>query len=408
MKKHLFLILVWLLPATSSSLWARGARRIEEWQGTWSAAPMQLPVPAVDTSGDVTWRSIVRISAGGDKLRIRLSNDFGTAALMIGSVHIALSASGKVPDGSIQAGTDRTVTFGGRPGVKIPPHSMVMSDAVSLTVASLSRLDVSIYLPKQTLEKLTCHRQAWSTNFEGSGDLTATASMRGDRRIQSWCFLSGIDVLTHGEPRAIVAFGDSITDGGHSTPDTNHRWPDFLADRLSRASNTAHIGVLNEGIGGNCMLHDTRSVNALARFDRDVLAQSGVKYLFIMIGINDLGRLAKHKRPGHGASAHDLIFGFSQMIQRAHDHGIKVIGATLTPYEGAGYFSAAGEREREEVNQWIRASGTFDEVVDFDKILRDPAHPLRLLPAFDHGDHLHPNDAGYKVMADSIPLKWFK
>jgi lysophospholipase L1-like esterase len=231
--------------------------------------------------------------------------------------------------------------------------------------------------------------------------LTAT------KKIYSWNFLKGVDVQAEREAGSIVAFGDSITDGAKSTRDTNTRWPDVLAARLAANKATAHLGVLNQGIGGNRILHDNTGPSALARFDRDVIAQAGVKYVIILEAINDIGHAADPKKPYDIVSADDLIAGFSQMARRAHTHGIKVIGATLTPYIGAGYQSPAGEAMRQAVNQWIRTTKELDGVVDFDKATADPAHPGVFLPADDSGDHLHPNDAGYKAMGEAIDLKLF-
>jgi lysophospholipase L1-like esterase len=236
-------------------------------------------------------------------------------------------------------------------------------------------------------------------------------TLEGAKTLPAWYFLKGIDVLepvqNHDLGGSIVAFGDSITDGAHSTPDTNGRWPDVLARRLHDDKRTAGLAVLNEGIGGNRVLHDTTGPSALERFDRDVIAQAGVKYVIVMESINDIGHATDPEKPYDVVSADDLIAGLTQLAERAHIHGIKVIGATLTPFVGAKYQSAAGETMRTAVNTWIRTSPLFDGVIDFDEITRDPANPAMFLPAYDSGDHLHPGDAGYKAMGEAIDLKLF-
>jgi len=241
------------------------------------------------------------------------------------------------------------------------------------------------------------------------GNASAAPTADNSSPITSWCFVKGIDVSTNAADHAaaIVTFGDSITDGAQSTYDMNRRWPDVLAARLQADKKTAHLSVLNQGIGGNRVLHDGYGPSALARFDRDVIAQSGAKYLIILEGINDIGHLKNPHEPGDIITADDLIFGLSQLVTRAHQHGIKVFGATLTPYLPTGYSTPQGEQVRVAYNQWIRTSGVFDGVIDFDKITQDPAHPDQLLPDYDSGDHLHPKDAGYKAMGDAIDLSQF-
>jgi lysophospholipase L1-like esterase len=357
------------------------------------------------TLANSTYRNIVHISLGGDALRVQLTNEFGTTPLTIGAAHIALSAG----SGKIQPGTDHPLTFGGRPTVLIPAGGFVLSDPLPMQAAPMADLVVSVFLPDQPAVAPTCHDLGTSTNYLAPGDATAAAELSDPRPTKSWCFLKGIDVRV-ADPRAaaVVAFGDSITDGYGSTIDANRRWPDYLAQRLHAGKNTASIGVLNEGISGNRLLYDRAGPNAIARFDRDVLAQSGVKYLIILEAINDIGRIPKTGDPESTVTAPDLIFAYQQLIARAHQHGIKVYGATLTPYVGANYASQAGEEVRQAVNQWIRTSGAFDAVIDFDKATQDPKNPAMFLPEDDHGDHLHPSDAGYKAMADSIDLKLFQ
>jgi lysophospholipase L1-like esterase len=280
-------------------------------------------------------------------------------------------------------------------------------------VTPLSSLGVSIYLPEQRINETTCHEDGHSTTFIAAGDATAAASLTDPRTITSWCFVKGIDVSTaDAHAAAIVSLGDSITDGALSTRDTNRRWPDVLAGRLQADSKTAHLSVLNEGVSGNRLLRDGAGQNALARFDRDVLAQSGVRYLIILEGINDVGAIARPRDADDTLTSPELTsalsFALTQLVTRAHTHSIKVFGATLTPYVGAGYASPAGEEAREAVNDWIRTSGVFDGVIDFDKVARDPVNPKVFASSVDSGDHLHPGDSGYDVMGASIDLSLFQ
>jgi lysophospholipase L1-like esterase len=347
----------------------------------------------------------MHISLGGSAVRIQLTNEFGTEPLVVGAANIAVSAGG----GSVQTDSDHPLTFNGRPTVEIPAGAFVVSDPVTMKAEPLTDLVVSVYLPEQQVKNTSCHTAGHSTNYVLRGNAAAAPTADNSSPITSWCFVKGIDVSTNSSDHAaaIVTLGDSITDGALSTPNANRRWPDVLAARLQADKRTSHIGVLNQGIGGNRLLHDGYGPSALARFDRDVISQSGVKYLIIVEGINDIGRLANPHEQGDIITADDLIFGLSQLVTRAHQHGIKVFGATLTPYMHTGYSSAAGEQVRQAYNQWIRTSGVFDGVIDFDKITQDPAHPESFLPAYDSGDNLHPKDAGYKAMGDAIDLSLF-
>jgi lysophospholipase L1-like esterase len=357
-----------------------------------------------DPVANSTYRSIVHISIGGDTLRVQLTNELGKEPLNVGAAHIALSAG----EGKTQPGSDHALTFGGQPIVMIPAGGMVISDPVSMQAAPMADLVLSVYVPEQPIASPTCHVLGVSTDYIAIGDATAATVLDNPRPLKSWCFVKGIDVLpANKNAAAVVTLGDSITDGAHSTPDANHRWPDILAQRLQADKHTAGLSVLNEGISGNRLLYDGAGPNAIARFDRDVIAQSGVKYLIILEAINDIGRIPKTGDPESTVTAQDIIFAYTQMITRAHQHGIKVYGATLTPYGGAGYSSPGGEQVREAVNQWIRTPGNFDAVIDFDKATQDPANPTRFSTASDSGDHLHPADGGYKIMGDSIDLKLF-
>ena len=381
--------------------------------GTWACAPVPAPNSAADFAQDRTLREIVHVSIGGPALRIVLSNEFGTGSLTIGAAQVAPSTG----NGSIQPGSGMPVTFSGHPGTIIPAGALAVSDPVALKLPALSDLAVSLFIPAQTLNTLTRHSFADSTNYEADGNQIAASTLTQSHTVYNWFFLKDVDVeapsaksVRHAKspPAAIVTLGASITDGAHSSRDANHRWPDVLAQRLQANKSTATLGVLNEGIGGNRLLHDGAGSNALARFDRDVLAQAGVKYLIVADdALNDIGAAQNPTRPHDVVTADDLIAGLSQLAARAHMHGIKIFGATLTPYVGANYQSAAGEQMRQTVNQWIRSTREFDGVIDFDKATYDPTNPGAFLPANDSGDHLHPNDAGYKAMGDAIDLNLF-
>ncbi|MDW5266400.1 MULTISPECIES: SGNH/GDSL hydrolase family protein [Acidobacteriaceae] len=377
----------------------------DHWVGTWATAPMaQANREEKFGAADTTYREIVHVSIGGPTVRVILTNEFGLDSLTIGAANVALSATGS----DINPAASSPLTFNGRPSIVIPPGALVVSDPVNLKLQPTSNVAVSIFIPAQAIRQISAHGFADQTNYTAPGNVVSAKSLDTPTEIYSWPFLKGIDVKADGKAAAIVAFGDSITDGAYATRDANTRWPDVLATRLQANKKTAKFGVLNEGIGGNRILHDGTGPSALARFDRDVLAQAGVKYLIILESINDIGHAQDPHRPYDVVSADDLIAGLSQLATRAHTHGIKVFGATLTPYVGAGYSSPAGETIREAVNQWIRTTNQLDGVIDFDKTTRDPANPNVYLPADEHGDHLHPNDAGYKVMGDSIDLKIFK
>jgi lysophospholipase L1-like esterase len=374
-----------------------------QWVGTWATSPMQADGINIRLFSSVTMREIVHISAGGEQVRLRFTNEFGLDPLTVADAHVALSAGGS----SIQPGSDHAVTFGGAASVNIPPGGAIFSDPVALTVAPLSDVAVSFYLPPQIMRAETYHAFADQDNYLADGHSPAAPDLPQPATLSSWYFFDGIDVSAAPGSRAVVTLGDSITDGAHSTHNANRRWPDVLAARLGQDPNLAHIGVLNEGIGGNRVLNETTGPSAISRVDRDVLAQSGVRYVVVLESINDIGRLAHVQVPWDAITAPQLEWGLKQIADRAHEHGLKMIGATLTPYGGAGYYSDAGEGVREAVNDWIRTSGVFDGVIDFDKITRDPQNPTRFSPLYDSGDHLHPSDAGYKAMGEGIDLTLF-
>jgi len=381
----------------------------EHWVGTWATAPMAAKNAGGAFGGDsadgTTLREIVHVSIGGSSVRVVLTNEFGEGSLTVSAAQIALSAG----EGGIVAGSSVQLSFGGHPSVVIPRGALVVSDAAPIKVAPLADVAVSLFVPTQTVSVITRHSFADTTNYTVAGNAVTAATLTDAKPMYSWDFLKGLDVKADAASAAIVTFGDSITDGAHSSRDKNARWPDVLAARLAADKKLPRLGVLNEGIGGNRVLHDNTGPSALARFDRDVLAQDGVKYLVIMEAINDIGHAydARKSFAYDVVTADDLIAGYAQMIERAHAHGIKVYGATLTPYVGAGYASPAGEAVRQTVNAWIRTPGKFDGVIDFDKVTVDPAKPGVFLPAFDSGDQLHPGDAGYKAMGDSVDLGLF-
>jgi lysophospholipase L1-like esterase len=404
----------------ASTAWAQNGNS-EHWVATWGAspqAPRALPArppqaqangaaaqaPAIQPLAGLnhqTVRMIVRTSIGGRRLRVEFSNAYGTAALMIGAAHVALRAK----DSEIVPASDRALAFGGRPACAIPPGALMISDPVDLEVPALSDLAISMYVPSETGPPTMHGTGLHTTYISHDGNLTAERSIPDAVTSQSWYWISGVHVTAPADAAALVTFGDSITDGATSTPDTNRSWPSYLAARLAANPATANIAVVNEGISGNRVLRDGAGVNALARFDRDALAVPGVKWVSIMESINDIG--IGSRTPAEAVTADDLIAGLRQMVDRAHMHGIKVIGATLTPYEGAAYASETGEVIRMAVNQWIRTSGAFDAVFDFDQVEQDADHPKQFRAGFNTTDHLHPNDIGYKAMADSIDLGLF-
>jgi lysophospholipase L1-like esterase len=375
--------------------------RDQRWIATWGASPSATVASGFNNQ---TLRLIVHTSIGGDDVRVRLSNALGTQSVVIGAAHIALRSTGA----AIVPGSDRPLTFSGASSITIPPNALVVSDPVELDVPALGDLAVSIYLPVST-GPASDHDLGEQTSYVSTtGDFTASPGATPyTTTITQWPYLAGVEVKASEDTRAIVALGDSITDGFNSTPDANHRWPNFLAARL--LAHHRKRAVVDEGISGNRILHDIAGPNALGRYDRDVLVQSGVKYVIVLEGINDIGFTAFI--PSEAVTADQIIAGHLQLIERAHARGLKIYGATLTPFEGTtfpGYFTPEGEVKREAVNNFIRTSGAYDAVIDFDAATRDPSHPTRLLPAYDSGDHLHPNDAGYQAMANAIDLALFR
>jgi lysophospholipase L1-like esterase len=389
---------------------------VTHWIATWSTSPS--PAGADDAMrrrrlefNEQTLREIVHITLGGDRFRVRLSNAFGTKAVTIGGAHLAIRGAGSkiVPE------SDRALAFSGRPGIAIPPGAVVLSDPVDLKAPDSADLAVSVYLPGGPTIPSTLHYSAMQTSYLAPGDATGTVEMPETPSLSTWPFLTGVDVVAPLDCATVVALGDSITDGARSTNDANRRWPNILANRLLALKTKTRLAVVNAGIGGGRILHDgygpqngpQYGPSALARYERDVLAQPGVKYVIVLEGVNDIG----HPGPTPGASApmsedvtaDDMIAGYKQLIERAHERGIKVFGSTIMPFPT----QAPKEAKRQAVNQWIRSSNAFDAVIDFDKVVGDPAQPGRFLAAYDSGDHLHPNDAGHKAMGEVIDLSLF-
>ena len=398
----LLLVLVSTLSAQTTEAKSAPA----SWVGTWATSPFDGdPWHTIPTLVDSTLREIVHTSIAGSELRVRFTNEFGTEALRIGAASISLSTG----ESNIDTASLHGLTFGGAPSIVIPPGAEALSDPVPMATPAFANLAVSLYLPLQQISDVSVHSSAQQDNYIEPGNHVGAASLNTPVVVPSWYFVKGIDVQpVAARAAAVIAFGDSITDGAYATENANHRWPDYLASRLHDNPATAHLAVLDQGIGGNCVLIHCVGPNALARFDRDVLSQAGVKYVIVLESINDIGTLHDPNRPNYQLTAEDLEQGFAQIVARAHEHGIKVFAATVTPYKGAGYFTEKGEQIREAVNHWILTSGVFDGAIDFDKATRDPANPLVFAPQYDSGDHLHPKDAGYAAMADSIDLSLFR
>jgi len=385
---------------------AAQAQAPSHWVGSWASAqqtPDGANALAPGVLDDATLRQVVHLSIGGSAVRVRLSNAFGTQQVEIDSIHLARA---KAPgSAAIVAGTDHAVTFAGQTRVTIPANAEYWSDPIALPASAGADLAVSFHL-RTAPQGQTSHPGAHATGYVVHGEQTTAADLQEAQKFDHWFLLSGVDVRSSGH--AVIAFGDSITDGHASTTDGDDRWPDDLAQRLNAAGHV--VGVLNLGIGGNHILTDGIGPNAMSRFDRDVLAQSGARTVILMEGINDLGTISRDLPTVgpevHAALLQKLYTADTLFIAKAHEHGLKVIGATLTPYVGSDYYhpAAANEADREALNAWIRAPGRFDAVIDFDHALADPAHPHQMLAAYDSGDHLHPSPAGYHAMAASIPL----
>lgn len=403
-RPFLQLLLAGALCALLAPAWSLAvpAKDSSHWVAAWSAA-MDSPGPRLS---DQTVRQIARISIGGSAVRVRFSNLYGDGPVTLGPIHIALRTEGS----STAEGSDRELRFGGKPTVTIPKGDSALSDAVTLEVKPLQELAISLYVPAGAAPgPSTLHNAGLATAYlTEHGDATTSTNYPGTEVNGSRFFLSGIEVAGPSERHVLVAFGDSITDGVGANPNTYERWPDHFAARLRADPALASVAVVNAGIGGNRVLNDNFGPSAQARFDRDALDQPGVRWIVLLEGINDIGGSGQPASPKDDVSAEQIIDGMKALIARAHAKGVKIYGATLTPFGGAGwpYHSSRNEQKRQAVNAWIRHGGAFDGVADFDQAIQDPAHPDRMLPAYDSGDHLHPNGAGFEAMAKAVDLKW--
>jgi lysophospholipase L1-like esterase len=414
------------LGSAASGIASRAApdRAAQYWIGTWATAAQPFLPNSLQTYSNQSLRLIVHTSAGGTKVRIKVSNTYGDSPLVIGAAHIAH----RIGAADIDPHSDRVLRFHGKTSTTIAAGAMAVSDPVELEVPALSDLAISLFFPQRT-EAKTSHSMAKQTSYVSpeTGDSTALAKFPVAKMIHVWPFLTGVDVEASAGAAAIVAFGSSLTDGDGSTADTNGRWPDVLSERLQHAARAKPgLGVLNEGIIGNRLLYDSPKgaqnpfgaglgQAGLARFERDVLDQAGVRYVIVGLGINDILFPAfPFTPPNERVSAEDIISGYRQLITRGHAKSVRVIGTTNPPFENsaftglvAAFYTPEREAVRRQVNDWIRTSGEFDAVVDFDAVLRDPTRPTQLLPQYDSGDHLHPNNAGSSVEGNAIPLALF-
>jgi lysophospholipase L1-like esterase len=402
-----------MLAAQTSPSAAAGESTRPAWVMSWAAMPQltepgNMPPAPFRQPGrvmsDTTLRQTVRASVGADRIRLRFSNAFGGGPLVLTRAAVALPAGGRAGVSAIQPGSSRPVTFGGRRSTVVPVGALVVSDPLELRVPAGANLAVTVYLAEgQASENITSHPGSRTTSYLLHGDATHAADLPGATPVDHWYFLSGLEVRATSST-AVAVVGDSLTDGRGSTTNGNDRWPDQLFDRLQRSNRD--VAIINEAAGGNRVLNDGLGPNALARFDRDVIAQSGVESVIVFEGVNDIGT-ADATPAARQAVADDLIGAYRQLVTRAHAQGIRAYGATIAPFGGSALYDDPGglrERARQSVNRWIRSSGEFDAVLDFDRAVRDPRDPRRLLPAYDVGDHLHLNPTGYGAIADAVPL----
>jgi lysophospholipase L1-like esterase len=417
LKESTVCLLVLTLATMAARLNAQPDARPQLWIASWGSS-QQIPESQnalpTDELRDATVRQIVRLSAGGPRLRVKLSNAFGTDALHFTAVHIARPVSSATA--AIDPATGKALLFSGRGDVTVPPGAEFFSDAIDFPVAGLSNLAVTFHLDLPPAQQ-TGHPGSRATSYYVHGDLVSAANLIDAKHVDHWYQLAEVDVAASAPAGTwtggtVVALGDSITDGHGATTNGNDRWTDVLAARLQASAATRGIGVSNQGIGGNHLLTDGLGPNALARLDRDVLAPADVRWLIVFEGVNDLGgltRMGEVSPAEHGALVQRILAAYEQVLARAHAHGLRVIGGTITPDAGSDYYHPGPltEADRQAVNQWIRGPGHFDAVVDFDKVMADPQHPDRLLPAFDSGDHLHPSPAGYRAMGEAVPLQLF-
>lgn len=379
---------------------AVAATPLSTWSATWGTAPLQSVAVArpneVRSFSDVTARQIVRLNLGGDAIRLRLTNELSERSLKVGAMTVALaSADGKI------LGTPIAITFGGKPEASIPPGAPLLSDPIALPVKAMDHLSVSTFYVEPTAP--AGHRVRLFVSPQGNH--TGKSEIAGEQALRGPGLISGVEVRGGRQRPVIVAIGDSITEGARSTPDADMGWPEQLAARL--AARGVDMSVVNVGISGGRLLREVSGPSALTRFDRDVLSTSGVSSVVLLEGINDIGRAAQPGYASEAVSADDLIAGYRQLIARAHARGVKIYAGTLLPFEGAMYFHAAGEATRQAVNAWIRTSGEFDGVIDFEADMKDPAKPTRMLEGLHSGDFLHPGDAGYARMAETADKALF-
>jgi lysophospholipase L1-like esterase len=388
------------------------------WVRSWGASPQAAHdgLGSLDDHpplADVTLRQVVRLSGGGRRVRIRFTNEFGTAPVTIGAARVGLAA----PGGGVRAGSERVLTFSGAPAVTVPAGAPILSDPGDLPLPALATLSISLYLPGR-VETCTCHDPAMDTGWTIPGDAVAAPTLPENAQVLPVrALISAVELLPDTPAKAIVVVGDSRTDGAGSTQDTHHSWPELLAERLAGRGAPGYVS--NQGISGNRMLNDGIGAAVLARFDRDVLATPGLGHVVISVGANDIGisfaprnddgPLADFLKmfPGAPVTTDDVIAGYRQLIARARERGVRVHATTIAPYEGAEIYTPEGESARQTVNAWIRTSGAFDAVLDFDAIWHDPDRPSQIRADFHAGDHLHGNDAGYQALADSIDLSLF-
>ncbi|WP_406151957.1 SGNH/GDSL hydrolase family protein [Streptomyces sp. NBC_01012] len=403
-------------PGSSPAPGERNAR----WVSTWTSMPQLTepdnmpPAPFTEDDSvltDATLRQTVHVSAGGEHIRLRFSNAFGDVVLPITKVSVAPPLDGKAGSSAVEAGSTRPVTFQGRSSVSVPAGAQAVSDPLDFTLAPGSDLTATVYLANgQASTSITSHPGSRTTSYLRSGDHVGDADLPGATPTDHWYFLSGVEVWSRSTTSAAVVLGDSLTDGRGSTTNMNDRWPDLLQKRLRAGAATSKAAVVNQAAGGNRLLNDGLGPNVLARLDRDVLAQSGVDWLLVFEGINDIGT-AEATPAAQKQVAADVIAAYEQIVTRAHTQGIRVYGATLTPMGGnTDYDDPDGHREqaRQTVNTWIRTSGRFDSVIDFDRAVRDPRESRQLQEALDTGDHLHLTPAGYGTMADAVPTRLFR
>ncbi|MGI5149375.1 GDSL-type esterase/lipase family protein [Plantactinospora sp. CA-294935] len=385
----------------------------DHWVATWTSMPQltepsNMPPPPFtqgsQVMADTTLRQTIRITVGGSRFRLHLNNVFGGAVLPITAASVALPAGGMAGASGIQPGTAQPVTFGGQPSITVPVGAEAISDPLDKTVPSGANLTVTLYLASgQSSGSITSHPGSRTTSYLVRGNHLNDTTLSNATAVDHWYFVSGLDVSASADTGAVVVLGDSLTDGRGSTTNGNDRWPDKMFERLQQQSATADVAVANQAAGGNAVLSGGLGPTALQRFDRDVLGQSGVKWLIVFEGVNDLGSR------GSPSTANDLIAAYRTFITRAHAAGIEAYGATITPFGGSGHDDDAGAHEaaRQTVNSWIRTSNAFDAVLDFDQVVRDPSNPRRIRPAYDTGDHLHLNQAGYAALGAAVPTSLF-